>query len=339
MTQSPTLSEMQAHLAGSTSSEAASEKDESPTLAEMMHALGAEEVDVDESPTLSEMMHALGQGETSPPTLAEMQHYLAENGDEAFLEHYGVKGMKWGVRRSQQLLDRVRGKTPREAAELTDEYNQRVGGINSDRAGAKAMREMSVGSVVVVDTGDGPTVVSKQKDGSFRKINMAVDAQNALRTTGKDPAEMSTREMNDAVKRAQAIEAYNKIFNPTPDNNADLKAQVEQLKLQREYSSINAAMNPSNLRKTALFIASMKPAYDFFIKVDKQFDNAASDKIRQKMGFQPSNDKNKPKSPKAQPKGPQTSYPKPNQQKPASKNGPEKIYNITSMPPPKRRFP
>ena len=32
---------------------------------------------------------------------------------EDVLEHYGVKGMKWGVRRSQAALDRAAGRTPR----------------------------------------------------------------------------------------------------------------------------------------------------------------------------------------------------------------------------------
>ena len=30
--------------------------------------------------------------------------------DEEFLQHYGVKGMKWGVRRSQAQLDRAAGR-------------------------------------------------------------------------------------------------------------------------------------------------------------------------------------------------------------------------------------
>lgn len=30
--------------------------------------------------------------------------------DEEFLQHYGVKGMKWGVRRSQAELDRAAGR-------------------------------------------------------------------------------------------------------------------------------------------------------------------------------------------------------------------------------------
>lgn len=44
---------------------------------------------------------------------------------EDFLEHYGVKGMKWGVRRDQALLDRIAGRR-----------NRAVGGTRQERKAA-----------------------------------------------------------------------------------------------------------------------------------------------------------------------------------------------------------
>jgi hypothetical protein len=290
-------------------------------------------------PTLGEMRHALANpsGASEPPvtaaietetpliTLEEMRHYI-ENPEE-YLEHYGVKGMKWGVRRSQQLLDRIRGKNPREAAELTNEYNERVGGINSDRKGAQMLREMKVGSVVVIDTEDGPTVVSKQKDGSFRKVTMSVDAQNALRTTTKDPSEMSTREMNDAVKRAQAIEAYNKIFNPAADPNAELKAKVEAMNLQMQYAQAHAKLNPSRAKKVGTFVSDLKPAFDTFMDVDKKLDGAATKQMKKWMAQMQGND-GKIKVEDVTPKSSGSSS---KSKKKRSKSAPETVYNITTM--------
>ena len=36
--------------------------------------------------------------------------------DRDFLQHYGVKGMKWGVRRSQAQLDRAAGRSSKKSA-------------------------------------------------------------------------------------------------------------------------------------------------------------------------------------------------------------------------------
>lgn len=35
---------------------------------------------------------------------------IAETFEKSYLEHHGVKGMKWGVRRDQALLDRIAGR-------------------------------------------------------------------------------------------------------------------------------------------------------------------------------------------------------------------------------------
>ena len=45
---------------------------------------------------------------------------------EVFLAHHGIKGMKWGVRRSRQFLDRLAGRTtkPRRGS---DDYNTTQG--------------------------------------------------------------------------------------------------------------------------------------------------------------------------------------------------------------------
>lgn len=217
-----------------------------------------------------------------PPTLAEMKHSLSEaeasvdfsavepvHDVEYVLEHYGIKGMRWGFRRTDAQLGRTR---------INNEDGEEVGGIRAkSKAAAEKLRNMKSGEVMVLDTADaGPKVLVKQKDGSFKEATISADAQSLLRTVNKNPSEMSTREITEANKRAQAIEQYNKIFNPLSDPNAILKAQVEAMELKQKYASAHAKMNPTRAQKVGNFISSLEPAFDTYRKFDKNMDGALS---------------------------------------------------------------
>lgn len=85
---------------------------------------------------------------------------------ERTLEHYGIKGMKWGVRRSQEELDRLAGRTPRksrrartsEARSMSDtELRSRINRIQMEQqyvkltapktnAGAKFVKDLLANS-------------------------------------------------------------------------------------------------------------------------------------------------------------------------------------------------
>lgn len=49
---------------------------------------------------------------TKEETLSKLEEYgIAVERPPEFLEHYGVKGMRWGVRRDRRTLDRIAGRT------------------------------------------------------------------------------------------------------------------------------------------------------------------------------------------------------------------------------------
>jgi hypothetical protein len=58
--------------------------------------------------------------------------------DEEALEHYGVKGMKWGVRRDQRSLDRAAGRTPRTKSAQARKAVRDAGGTPYSGGGKKS---------------------------------------------------------------------------------------------------------------------------------------------------------------------------------------------------------
>lgn len=190
------------------------------------------------------------------PTLSEMRHYL-EVRDA--LAHYGIKGMKWGIRRSDRQL-----------AALRNEDGEDIGGIRTrTRADARTLKGMKAGQAVVIESDDGPMAVVKTKDGAFKQVHISADAQNAVRTLNKEQVEMSTREIKEAAARAKAIEDYNKYFGQKDDPNADLQAAVDRLQLEQKYSSAYASMNPTKVEKVANFVSKAAPIYDTYAKINK----------------------------------------------------------------------
>lgn len=231
-------------------------------------------------PTLAEMRAALGDQPSSSeggvPTLVEMMHAnaLYQTDPDAYLEHYGIKGMKWGVRRSEALLSRLRGKKP--STDIKDGDGGVVGGIRAkSRAGAQKLKDMRAGSTIVLEDADGATkVMSKQKDGTFKEVYLSADAERTLRTTKKAESELSDREINEAINRAKKIEEYNKIFAPNP--NADLQAKVDAMEMQVRLRKAEAQLNPPKVSRVKRFIAGAESTYDTYQRFDKKSDGKLS---------------------------------------------------------------
>lgn len=233
----PTLSEMESHLADSSGGDIASLQHSDLSTYQFDYVIKGD------SPTLSEMAHYF-----------EVRDALA---------HHGIKGMKWGIRRSD-----------RELAALRNEDGEDIGGIRTrSRKDAKTLKGMKAGQAVVIESSDGsgqPMAVVKLKDGSFKQVHISADAQNAVRTLNKEQVEMSTREIKEAAARAKAIEDYNKYFGPKDEGpNAELQAAVERLQLEQKYSQAYATLNPTKMQRASNFISKAAPIYDTYVKINK----------------------------------------------------------------------
>jgi len=189
-------------------------------------------------------------------TLSEMGNYL---------KHYGIKGMKWGVRRTDaQLEANNRGIRER---------------ITNFRKSHESIGKLKTGQVKIIETEDGPITVIKMPDGSYRKTRMSADAESALNTTRKSPSEMSTREMKEAVARMTQIEAYNKIF--AYDSNRELRSRAEAMELQTRIKKAQAELNakPSKLDTIGKAIGVGQKGFDLY----KSVNDASGGRLNQSI--------------------------------------------------------
>lgn len=211
-----------------------------------------------------------------------------------FLAHHGIKGMRWGVRRSDAQLSGG-GNSTRTTKKLAKiEKAEAKAKAKSDKLEEKKAKLAGASAQLHMDRmKPGETIVSRDEDGNFRtlvkrengkfdELNPSADAESFMRTMQKDGVEMSTREMKEAVTRAQTIESYNKLMDPKMNANAELQNKVNAMKLQQEYSRLeNEMREPSKKAKVAKFIAGAAPSFKEFKAIDDALDGIISKKMKE----------------------------------------------------------
>lgn len=84
------------------------------------------------------------------------------------LEHHGIKGMKWGVRRSEAQLARAAGKKPRTAQEIKDarkrhnkqmdEVNKNLNRVSYSGSKAEKLRNLDALKRLAAEARDSPDI-------------------------------------------------------------------------------------------------------------------------------------------------------------------------------------
>lgn len=109
-----------------------------------------------------------------------------------YLVHYGVKGMKWGVRRTDAQLARARGKS--------DTSNSKTSDADKEKRRATA-KKVATATAAVVTVAAAATIYAKNKDAIDSFVSKYADqAISSIKTT----------KQNAVVKKATKDAAYAK---------------------------------------------------------------------------------------------------------------------------------
>lgn len=188
---------------------------------------------------------------------------MVDNTDqvEAFLAHHGVKGMRWGVRRTDAALGNPdggkNGVDSKSGVDVTKSKMAEGSAIKLTRRQKKQLAKAGVDT-----SGKGISIKDKNhlEIDNPADIKLSVDAERFVRTRLKASHEMSDAEITAAIKRQENVNKYNMLF--APDANKVLKDKVEALQLQKEYGRLNAEMNPSKLKRASDLVKSASDTYN-----------------------------------------------------------------------------
>lgn len=138
----------------------------------------------------------------------ENKHILTSDGE---LYHWGVKGMKWGVRRYQN-----------EDGSLTEKGRKRYERDQRENAGKKKGNKVGQADPNrwVKEDLDRSKRVAEETERTINKLKTAND--NAMRNRPKtraDLSKMTDKELRDKINREYLERQYNDMFTPQKTNN------------------------------------------------------------------------------------------------------------------------
>jgi len=166
---------------------------------------------------------------------------------EDFLAHFGVKGMRWGVRRTDQQLDSAGGSGKKEIDNSND------------------TNEAGPGKISGTDT------------------RLSADADRFVNTIQKDGHEMSTREIKEALDRYQQVQKYNDLFAPKALTKKEQK--VYDLQLDKQLKDLQREMNPPKVGAVKKFASAAGTGFNAYRQVDEMTGGRLNKAVLKKVGL------------------------------------------------------
>ena len=145
-----------------------------------------------------------------------------------YLIHYGVKGMKWGVRRTDAQLARARGKSGASSSKTSDADKEKR------RSTAK---KVATATAAVVTVAAAATIYAKNKDAidSFvsKYANQAISSikttkQNAAAKKATKDAAYAKSHKDTVLKSASKLNKYKDYYDAKTVSDAMSKIRTEQ---------------------------------------------------------------------------------------------------------------
>lgn len=197
--------------------------------------------------------------------------YLCGTDDSKCFAHYGVKGMRWGVRRSEKELAKASTPQGTVASRLRSKLRRKgedaVPGSSPSKSGDKIPDD---GSIKVTST-------------SARKLSE--DADRVIRVSEKGKFEMSNQDLQDLITRAEKLKRYQELFEK--DTKTPIQKRLEELETQAKIKKLETELTPSRKSTVKKFISASKVGFETYQTIDKKLNGQLTAGISQKLGVKP----------------------------------------------------